>query len=185
MELMHFWKYKQWNITRNPTVSNCPQPQMWGLSGSGLSSGGSRHMCCEFWASRASSLALTALLRRWCKCVLYFWLPIAVGAVKMHRLVGESKWAHPRLGDASAALPGAADGKAHAAVFQPSAVALVVLLEAPGGVKLADQRQLGALTSTRLLRLLEGEGARYVGDRACERRDSWKRQSSGSLSARC
>lgn len=93
----------------------------------------------------------------------------------MHRLVGESERAHAGLGDAATALPGAADGKAHAAVSQPAAVALVVVLETPGGVKLADQRQLGSLTSAGAFRLLEGEGARYVGDGACGRsRDSWE-----------
>lgn len=88
----------------------------------------------------------------------------------MHRLVREPKRAHPCLGEASAALPGVADGKPHAAVSQPPAVTLVVFLETPGGVKMADQRQLGSLTSACLYRLVEGERPRYVGDGACRKK---------------
>lgn len=65
----------------------------------------------------------------------------------MALLVGEPERAHPRLGDAPAARPGVADGKAHAAVSQPAAVTPVQLLEAPGGVKMADQCQPGSLTT--------------------------------------
>lgn len=80
--------------------------------------------------------------------------------------LGEPKGAHAGLGDAAAALPGVTDGKPDAAVSQPPAVALVVLLETPRRVELADQRQLCALMSARLLGLLEGEGAGNVGDGA-------------------
>lgn len=100
----------------------------------------------------------------------HFGLPVAVSPVEMHRLVREPKRAHPRLGDSSAALPGVADGKPHAAVSQPPAVTLVVFLETPGGVKMADQRQLGSLTSACLYRLVEGERPRYVGDGACRKK---------------
>ncbi len=93
----------------------------------------------------------------------------------MHHLVGESKWAHSCFRDASTALPGIADGKPYAAIFQPSTVTLVVVLETPGGVKLADQRQLSSLMFTCVFCLLKGERPRYVGDSACERRkDLWK-----------
>lgn len=85
----------------------------------------------------------------------------------MRRLVWEPKRAHPRLRDASAALPGVADRKPHAAVSQPPAVTLVVFLETPGGVKMADQRQLGSLTSACAYRLVEGKRPWYVGDGAC------------------
>lgn len=99
--------------------------------------------------------------------VLCFGLLIAIGAVQVLHLVGEPKGAHPRLGDAAAAvLPGAADGKPHAAVSQPAAVTPVVVTETPGGVKMADQRQLAALALARESGLAEGEGARDVGDGA-------------------
>lgn len=123
-------------------------------------------------------------------CFSYFGLPKAIGTVKMHHLVGESKWAHPCFRDASTVLPGVADGKPYAAVFQPSTVTLVVLLETPGGVKLADQRQRSSLTLTCVFCLLVGERPRYVGDSACERRKdirktSRKLESSGLLSFKC
>lgn len=121
-----------------------------------------------------SGPGLTSLSRRK-KCICFFvcfhfGLPVAVSPVEMHRLVREPKRAHPRLGEASAALPGVADGKPHAAVSQPPAVTLVVFLETPGGVKMADQRQLGSLTSASLYRLVEGERPRYVGDGACRKK---------------
>lgn len=110
--------------------------------------------------------------------VFVFWLPIAVGTVKMHRLVGESKRAHPRFRDASTPLSGVADWKPYAAVSQPSAVTLVIILETPGGVQLADQRQLSSLTFACAFRLLEGERPRYIVDGACEgRKDSCRHNS--------
>lgn len=136
-------------------------------------------LCSEFWASCLDSQLCWDSDVWLCMYVLifyfYFGLPIAIGTVKMHHLVGESKWAHPCFRDASTALPGVADGKPYAAVFQPSAVTLVVVLETPGRVKLANQRQLSSLTFTCVFCLLEGERPRYVGDGACERRkDLWK-----------
>lgn len=95
------------------------------------------------------------------------WLPVAVSTIERRCLVGEPEGAHPRLRDASTALPGAADGKANAAVSQPAAVTLVVLLETPGGIKMADQGQPSSLTVTRFLRLLEGERPRDEEDGAC------------------
>lgn len=90
----------------------------------------------------------------------------------MHHLARESKRANSCFGDASTALPGVAYRKPRTAVFQPPAVTLVVFLETPGGVKVADQRQLGSLTFTRVSCLLEGEGPRYEEQGACEgRRD--------------
>ena len=100
-------------------------------------------------------------------------LPIAIGSIEMGHLVREPEWAHPCLRDASAAPPGVADGEPHAAVIQPSAVTLVIVSEVPGGIKLADQRQLGALMFTRMSCLLEGESPWYVEDRACGGRRGW------------
>lgn len=85
----------------------------------------------------------------------------------MRRLVREAERAHAGLGEASTAPPGVADGKAHAAVLQPSAVTPIVLVEAPGCVQLTHQRQPGAPASAGVLRLLEGEGPRDEGDGAC------------------
>lgn len=96
------------------------------------------------------------------------WLPVAISTIERRCLVGEPEGAHPRLRDASTALPGAADGKANAAVSQPAAVTLVILLETPGGVKLANQCQPGSLTVTCFLRLLEGKRPRDEEDGACE-----------------
>lgn len=84
----------------------------------------------------------------------------------MRRLIRESERAHAGLGEASTAPPGVADGKAHAAVVQPSAITPVVLLETPRSVKLTDQRQLGSPTSAGVFRLLEGERSRNEGDGA-------------------
>lgn len=93
----------------------------------------------------------------------------------MRHLVGESKCAHPSLGDAPTALSGVSDGILYTAVFQPSTVTLVVVLETPSSIKLADQRQLGSLTFACMFCLLEGESPRHVEDGACERRkDSYK-----------
>lgn len=72
-------------------------------------------------------------------------------------LVGEAEGAHAGLRDASAALPGGTDGEADAAVAQPAAVTLVVLLEAPGSIELADQCQPGSLAFAGVNRLLEAE----------------------------
>lgn len=90
----------------------------------------------------------------------------------MRHLVGEAKRAHPRLGEAPTAPPGVSDGKSHAAVSQPSAVTLVVVLETPGSVQLSHQRQLSPLLSTRVFSLLERERPRHEEDGACERRRS-------------
>lgn len=97
-------------------------------------------------------------------------LPVAVGSIKMHHLVGESKWVHPCIRDTPTVLPGVDDGKPYAAVFQPSTITLVEVLETPGGVKLADQRQLSSLMFTCVFCLLEGERAWFVEDRTCGRR---------------
>lgn len=105
------------------------------------------------------------------------WLPVAVSTIERRCLVGEPEGAHPCLGQASTALPGAADGKANAAVSQPAAVTLVILLETPGGVKLANQCQPSSLTVTRFFRLLEGERPRDEEDGACQGRKrtlTWK-----------
>lgn len=88
--------------------------------------------------------------------------------------VGESEGAHPSFWETSTIFPWVANGKPDAAVFKPSAVTLVVVLETPGGVKLADQRQLGSLVFAGVYSLLKGEGPRYVEDRACDtRRDQF------------
>lgn len=84
-------------------------------------------------------------------------LAVAVGTVGRRALVREAKGAHTGLWDASTALPGDADGEADAAVTQPAAVTLVVFLEAPGSVELADQSQLGFLAFAGICCLLEAE----------------------------
>lgn len=91
-------------------------------------------------------------------CVhLHVSLAVAVGAVDRRALVGEAEGAHAGLRDASTALPGRADGETDAAVTQPAAVTLVVFLEAPGGVELADKCQSGFLPFAGVRRLLEAE----------------------------
>lgn len=82
--------------------------------------------------------------------------------------MGESKWAHPCFRDASTIFPWDVNGKPYAAVFKPTAITLIIALEAPGGVKLADQSQLSALMFAGVHSLVKGEGPRYVEDRACD-----------------
>lgn len=82
---------------------------------------------------------------------------VAVGAVGRRALVGEAKGAHAGLRDSPTALPGGADGETDTAVTQPAAVTLVVFLEAPGSVELADQCKPGFLPSAGVRCLLEAE----------------------------
>lgn len=84
-------------------------------------------------------------------------LAVAVGAVERRALVGEAEGAHTGLREASTALPGGADGEADAAVAQPAAVTLVVLMETPGSVELADQCQPASVAFADVRRLLETE----------------------------
>lgn len=95
-------------------------------------------------------------------------LSVAVGAVHRRCLVGEAEGAHAGLRDAPAALPGGADGETDAAVTQPAAVTLVVFLEAPGSVELADQCQPGLLVFAGIRCLLEAERPRDEENRACK-----------------
>lgn len=91
-------------------------------------------------------------------------------------LVWESKRAYPCLLDVSTALPGVADGKPNAAIFQPTAITTVKFSEMPGSIKLADRRQLSSLTFTGVPCLFEGESPRYVEDGACGSRKHLQKQ---------